>query len=839
MATKAKTTKKHTPPLLGHFVQRVFIQLQRFWRLAEVRLLFLSLLVSVVAVTSVGFFTDRADRAMSAQATHLLGGDLVIDSTRPVAEEIISEAVIRGLKTAITINFPSMVSSIKAEGDTFKLAQVKAVSDQYPLYGDLEIVDNTKNANKQKSSIVAQSGLFTGLEAKVGDTVQLGQSEIVLGGVIKKMPDQATNAFQLAPVLILPMDKLAETGLLTAASRASYRYLFAGDVQKISDYKDWLKTKLKPNERLRTLDDGLPSVQQALQRGQRFLKMASLLAVILAGAGIALSSYSLTRHETPTVAVLKTMGGSRRQILTGYLGQLFLVASLAAIVGSALGYFIQNILAYYLQDFVGQTLPSAGWRPVGVGFLTAWIMAMGFSVPQLVQLTRISPIQILQGQNITAKTSKIWTFTSFLALSLATLVLMILQTQDLKLSVTLLFAVILALGLFWLIALFMQYLLRRFGQSFSLPKPNRRMTLLIVVFGIGLFSLLLLTALRGDLVNRWQASLPANAPNHFFINIQPDEVKPLKVFLQDKLSISENKAPLYPMILGRLVEINNQPVSPDDETFKNNTRAQRLLIREFNISATEVMPQGNIISSGEWFNNNDKTGLSVEEGIAETYGLKVGDSMTFDIAGQRITEAITSLRSVQWDSMKPNFFVLLAPKAIEDFPKTYITSVHIEESKLGALPQMIQQFPSVTDIDISAILTQVRELINKAAFAVQAIFVFTLVASVVVLFAALQSQKTIRRKEIAVLKTLGANRAYLRRSLLLEFAMIGGLAGFIASILAIIVANIAASALFDLSPEINLSLLFVGTLLGALLVSLAGYFNVRSLLEVVPVSLFR
>ena len=839
MATKAKTTKKHTPPLLGHFVQRVFIQLQRFWRLAEVRLLFLSLLVSVVAVTSVGFFTDRADRAMSAQATHLLGGDLVIDSTRPVTEEIISEALKRGLKTANTINFPSMISTIKGQNDAFKLAQIKVVSEQYPLYGELEVDGNDSVSNQQQNSVLAQSGLFAGLAAKVGDTVQLGQSEITLEGVIKKMPDQATNAFQLAPILILPIDKLVETGLLTEASRANYRYLFAGDVQEISDYKKWLKPKLKPNERLRTLDDGLPSVQQALQRGQRFLKMASLLAVILAGAGIALSSYSLTRHETPNVAVLKTMGGSRRKILTDYLLQLFLIASLAAIVGSLLGFFIQNILAYYLQDFVGQALPNAGWRPVGVGLLTAWIMAMGFSAPQLVQLTRISPIQILQGQNIATITSKVWTFISFLALSLATLVLMILQTQDFKLSVTLLFAVILALGLFWLIALFMQFLLRKFGQSFSLPKPNKRMTLLIVVFGIGLFSLLLLTTLRGDLVNRWQASLPESAPNHFFINIQPDEVKPLKSFLQNKFSINEDSAPVYPMILGRLVEINSKAVSPDDEVFKNNTRAQRLLIREFNISATEVMPQGNIISSGEWFNNNDKTGISIEEGIAETYKLKVGDSMTFDITGQRVTETITSLRVVQWDSMKPNFFVLLAPKAIEKHPKTYITSIHIKESKQAALPQLIQQFPSVTDIDISAILTQVRELINKAAFAVQAIFVFTLVASVVVLFAALQSQKTIRRKEIAILKSLGASRAYLRRSLLQEFAMIGGLAGFIASVLAISAANIAASLLFDLTPELNLSLLLVGTFLGALLVSLAGYFNVRGLLGVTPVSLFR
>ncbi len=828
---------KKTVEKWGGVLFRLFIQLKRFWRLAEVRLLFLSLLVSVVAVTSVGFFTDRADRAMSAQATQLLGGDLVIDSTRPVDESILKEALKRGLRTAETINFPSMVSSIKAaeeaKGDKFQLAQIKAVSSDYPLHGEIEVIDGVyTNTN----TVIAQSGLFAALDAKVGDTIRLGRSKITLDGVIQKMPDQATNAFQLAPVLILPMDRLADTGLLTVASRASYRYLFAGDIKHISQYKNWLKPRLKANERLRTLDDGLPSVQQALQRGQRFLKMASLLAVILAGAGIALSSYSLTRHETPAVAVLKTMGESRKKILIRYLGQLIMVASLAAIIGSIMGYFIQQILAHYLQDFVGQTLPGAGWRPVGVGFLTAWIMALGFSAPQLIQLTNIAPIQILQGQRTPLKTSYLL---SFFALTVATFILMLLQTGDLKLSFSVLIAVLLALGTFWVISTLMLKLLRRFGQRWRLPKANRRMTLMVVVFAVGLFSLLLLSTLRGDLLNRWQASLPADAPNHFFINIQPDEVKPLQGFLQDSMAINKDEAPLYPMILGRLVEINNKAVSPDDEAYKNNTRAQRLLIREFNLSAIETMPQGNIVTSGKWFDGKDSKGFSVEEGIADVYGLKIGDSMTFDIAGQRITETINSLRVVQWDSMKPNFFILLAPKAIDNFPKTYITSVHIKEDKKGLLPQLNQQFPSVTDIDISAILTQVRDLINKAAFAVQAIFLFTLIASLVVLFAALQSQKTLRKKEIAVLKSLGASRSYLRRSLLLEFTMIGGLAGFLASVLAIATGNIAASVLFDLSPELNLSLLLIGTFTGALLVGVAGYLNVRGLLSVVPVSLFR
>ncbi len=813
-------------------MSQLIVEWKKFWRLAEMRLLFLALLVAVVAVTSVGFFTDRADRAMSQQATTMLGGDMVVVSTRPISDAFLQEAEKRGLRTAETISFPSMVSV----GEKFQLAQIKAVSLAYPLHGAIEIsedvlgdVSNASLKDLDNNETLAESRLFITLGVKAGQEVQLGQSKVKLSRFIRKMPDQSTSAFQLAPKLILPLPQLEKTGLLTPASRASYSQLFAGEEGAVKKFKNWLKPQLKKTETIRTLDDGLPSVQQALQRGQRFLKMASLLAVILAGAGIALSSYSLTRHETPAVAVLKTMGASRRQILKRYLSQLFFSATIAAMLGAILGYFIQLFLARYLQEFVGQTLPSASWWPVLVGVLTAWIMVLGFSAPHLMRLINTSPVQILQGQSSQAKTSLMF---SFFALSAAVLLLMWMQTQDIKLSVVLLFAVIIATAIFWVIALLMLRLVRKLGERLRLPKANRRMALMVVVFGIGLFSLLLLTTLRGDLINRWQASLPVSAPNHFLINIQPEEVAPIQALLaKDKI-----ETPLYPMVLGRLIKINDKAVSEDDYEV---ARAKRLLIREFNMSANLEMPVGNKVTSGKWFELDSLKGLSVEEGIAKTLRLKMGDTMTFDIAGEQITEEIISLRSVNWDSMRPNFFVMMAPKAFDDQPKTFITSIHLNDDQKHVLPSLIKKFPSVTDIDITAIMTQVRDLINKAAFAVQAIFLFTLVAGVVVLFAALQSQKAMRRKEIAILKSLGASRAYLRRSLVLEFAMIGGLAGFLASVLALIAGNVAASMLFDLSPEINLTLIATGTLLGAVLVGAAGYLNVRGLLSVVPVSLFR
>ena len=817
------------------FFIKLVKQIRHFWRLAEMRLLFLALLVAVVAVTSVGFFTERADKAMSSQAVQILGGDLVIVSSRPINKNYLLEAKQRELTTAEVISFPSMIS----KGEKFQLAQIKAVSDEYPLLGKVETsiermgdIIITRIDSLNENEVLADERLFVALEASSGEQAQLGQSIITLYKIIRKMPDQASNSFQFAPKMLLPIKQLPETGLLTEGSRASYSYLFAGDESKIKSFKNWLKPQLKQHERVRTLDDGLPAVQQALQRGQRFLKMASLLAVILAGAGIALSSYSLTRHEISSVAVLKTMGASRKQILIRYLGALVSVAIIAGIVGAIIGYFIQFYLAGYLQDFVGQNLPPAGLLPVFIGFATSLIMALGFSAPQLLQLIKTAPIQILQRASSGSKTPLLF---SFVSLTTAVFALMWLQTSDLKLSAYLLIAVSVSLLVIWLVALLMLKLVKKLGQRWRLPKVNRRMSLMIVVFGVGLFSLLLLTSLRSDLINRWQASLPEDAPNHFLINIQPQDVEPIT-----RLLAKENiNTPIYPMIRGRLVELNNKPISPDDPVYAENQYAQRMLIREFNLSSSPEMPEGNIITQGEWFKANEKEGLSIEQDIAENLGINIGDVLTFDIAGKRLSEKVSSMRTVQWDSMKPNFYVLAAPTVFDGYPKTLITSLHLPEGNSETLNKLIQQFPSVTDIDISAILLQVRNLINKAAFAVQAIFLFTLVAGVVVLFSALQSQKALRRKEIAVYKSLGASRSLLRRNLLLEFAMIGGLAGLVAGILAITAANIAAYTLFNLTPEINLMIIFMGTFLGAALVSLAGYINVRGLLSITPVSLFR
>ena len=822
-------------------------QWRRHWRIAESRLLFFALLVSVTAVSSVTFFKDRADQAMQRQASKILGGDLVLQSTRPLSRTYRQFAESLGLRTAQLTHFPSMILT---ESNS-QLVQVKAASSNYPLFGSLEVAHSLGVSGKETafstlpaSQAWAVPHIFTSLEIEPGAVVQLGDSHIKLSAVIKQSPDQGASAFEFLPQVLLPLKSLPATGLLTPASRAKFSMQFAGKPFQIAKFRSWLTPRLQPFEKVRSLDDGLPSIQQALQRGQKFLSLASLLSVILAGVAIALTSYSLSQRETLTVAILKTLGASRRQIIWRYASQLFLLATLAAVAGILLGFFMQSVLAWLLRDFMGDTLPAPSLFPVGVSLLTAWIMVLGFSIPQLMRLVNISPVRIFQQAHPRINRKLLMPVALLLV---GMWVLIWLQVHDALLSIIFLLGLIIVLTCFWLVALLLLKLLqkindtvllsqRRFLPTLPLPKANFRITLLIMVFGIGFFSLFLLTSLKTDLIHRWQVTLPDDTPNYFLINIQPNEVKPIRQYFQKHLGSSTASHPLYPMIRGRLTKINGKRVSLEDF---DSRRAKGLLDREANISTTPLLPKGNTITSGHWFQAQSTEGLSIEEGIAKVLKLKLGDSMTFDIAGQPFTQSITSFRKVRWDTMQPNFFILAAPLALVDKPQTFMTSLYVKAQDKQFVPEFIKHYPSVSAIDISQIINKIKSLIGKAAFVVQTLFLFTLLSGVVVLFAALQSQKAERRKEIAILKSMGASHRYLRKSIIVEFALIGAIAGLIATLFAQLASNLLAYHLFDLSPEMNLTLLFNGIFAGAVLVGVGGYMNLRGLFQVSPRALFQ
>ncbi|MBO0611671.1 ABC transporter permease [Thiothrix fructosivorans] len=813
----------------------LFKHWQQRWRMPELRLLLLALIVSVSVVTAVGFFTSRVENAMQAQARQLLGGDLVLTSARPLDATYLQRAKALGLETAETISFPSMAS----RGDKLQLTQLKAASNTYPLRGDLKTAATPDApsllANGQfpaRGEIWAEARLFTELAAKVGDAVNLGRSTFTLARVLTEEPDRSSNMFQLAPVVLMNMDDLQATELLSPASRARFNQLFAGKAAVIQQFQKAIEPQLKPTERVRTLDEDLASVQETLQRATRFLGLAALLSVVLAGAAVVLTSASLMRRELPAVAVLKAMGMSRRQVLLDHAFSLLLTALLAAAIGVAVGFVLQFALAEWLSQLVGKALPAPSLLPLLSGVLTAVVLLLGFALPQLLRLVNTSPMQILQGALQRPQQSLLWVGASLL---LAVFGLLWLQARDWQLAGMLLLGLIVGTVLFWGLATaalrLVQALSKRVGGGW-LPSlgRSRRAVLLVVVFATGLFALLLLTTVRTDLLNRWAETLPADAPDHFLINIQPAEAAPLQAFFKPH-GVELN---LYPMIRGRLVEINGKPVRVDDY---ENPRAQRLLEREFNLSSFAEFPVSNVLLEGQWFAGATQ-GLSIEQEIGAMLQFGMGDKLTFDVAGQRFSDTVTSVREVRWDSMQPNFFVIAAPNSMTQMPQTLITSVHFGEKK-ALVTELIQQFPSITAIDVGAVVTQIRSLVEQVSFAVQGIFVFTLIAGVVVLIAALQSQKAERRRELAILKSLGAGRALLQRRIWSEFLLLGALAGALAGLLALTAGNVLAYYLFDLGISLNIVPLVVSSLIGSVLVGVAGYWNLRGLLQVLPLSLLK
>ncbi|MGB0846538.1 MAG: ABC transporter permease [Thiolinea sp.] len=812
------------------------LQWWRRWRLAEMRLLFLALVVSVVAVSSVGFFTDRVDRAMGKQASRILGGDLVLSSSRPLADDYRELARKNGVEQAESIGLTSMA----AKEEALQISRLKAVSALYPLQGTLEVADKLNVAGSPvqglpaKGEVWAEARLFNTLNAKVGDSIQLGRQSFILSRVLTKDPARGTNLFQMAPQILMNLADLPLTGLLSPASRASFDLMFTGSEAAVGGLRSELKPILQPTEQIRSLDDGVPAVQQALQRAGRFLGLAALLSVVLAGAAIALTAASLVRHETRSVAVLKAFGLSRRTILQDYLFNLWVVAGIASLVGLVLGFILQFLLAGWLARFVEIHLPAPGIWPLATGFLTALIMVTGFALPYLLRLVDTSAMRILQGA-IQGKNNLVLLVS--MGVIPAVFALLWLQAGELLLAIWLFSGILVALLVFWLVAeLFLRGVARlslRPGWDWlALVRHSRRSALLVVVFATGLFTLLLLTVLRTDLIGRWQATLPDNAPNYFLVNIQPQEVTAVQEFLTQR----DTEADLYPMIRGRLVEVNGKPVSAADY---ENPRSKRLLQREFNLSSFAEFPDTNVLLAGEWFDGRSKTGFSIEEGVGEDMGFGLGDTLTFDIAGVRYTEPVTSVREVRWDSMAPNFFVTAAPGALEDKPQTFITSLYIDPAKADTVPDLIRQFPGITAIDTGAIVAQIRSLIDQATFAVQGIFAFTLITGIIVLLAALQSQKAERRREIAVLKSLGAVHKTLKRRIWLEFLLLGGLAGLLAALFTLLASNVLGYYLFELEVIINFWVLFLGTLGGALLVSIAAWLNLRGLLDIPPIALLK
>ncbi len=816
---------------------------RRDLRAGELTLILVAIVTAVAALSAVSLFVDRAERALAAQGNALLAADLALESANAIPETLAAEARGLGLDVARTLSMRSVLQS----GDRLQLTELKAVDGDYPLRGQVAIADAPFDTAREVSEVPAPGTLWAdarllqSLSIEVGQSVTVGATALRVDKVLVLEPDRGGDFFSIAPRAMMNLADVAATRLVMPGSRVNHRLLVAGGEKGISALRERWQHLNDRGAKILDVRDARPEVRTALERADLFLGMAALTAVIVAGVAIALAARRYAERHLDTAAIMRCLGATQATITGMLLTEMLVLASFASLAGVALGYIAQHVLAATLSGFVGDALPPPSLAAVAGAMLIGIIVLVGFALTPILSLKNVPPLRVLRRDltPVPPRSAMVYAVALLALLGIAPW-----QARDVALTLYLLggcLAAIAALALAaWLAVRVLGRLRRHVGVSWryglaSVARRARTSSVQIVALGLGIMAMLLITLVHGDLIAGWQRKIPPGAPNQFVINIPPAEVEPLGDFLAGHRL---HAGGVFPMIRGRLTAINGRPVQPSDY---DDPRARRLVDREFNLSWTVGLQPDNVVTAGAWWPEaaGAPPQFSVESGIAETLGIRLGDTLSYDIVGETITAPVTSLRDVQWDSFNVNFFVIAAPGLLEQMPATYITSFHLPAAERTALNELLRRFPSVTVIDVAAVMDQVRLIMDRVNLAVRFVFLFTLLAGALVLVAALQATQDERARESALLRSLGAKRAIVARSLLAEFIVIGLVAGVLASSAAGLTAWMLAEHVFHVDYRINLWLWPIGTLAGVLGVGAFGLAGLRGALAEPPASVLR
>jgi putative ABC transport system permease protein len=715
-------------------------------------------------------------------------------------------------------------------GDASQLAGVKAVSEGYPLRGRLRIAaspgapDAEARGVPAPGSVWVDERLVTELGASVGRKLKLGRQEFEVAAVITLEPERSAGFFNFAPRVLLNLADVPATGLVQTGSRVAYFEYAAGSPEMVSGLENELKKHLRRGERIETLETGRPEIRAAVERAQRFLGLTALLAAVLAGVAIALATRRFVERHLDGVAVMRCLGATQAQLLRLYTAEFAMLGVIACLLGAALGYLAQAGLGAALAGVLRADLPLATPWPALQGALVGLALLLGFALPPLVQLKNVPALRVMRRELGSAGRAA----TASYAVGFITLcALLVWQAGDLRLGAYVVGGFAVAIGVFFVVAFLALKSLSRQRFAREIRRHLRADAVQTAALALGLTALLLLTFTRNDLVDAWRRSAPPDAPNRFLIGLQPDQVSPMKAFLGDKgVSVPE----IYPMVRGRLVAVNGAPVSEADY---EDERARRLVEREFNLSYMDELPSHNAIAAGRWLDPG-KAEVSVEEGIAGRLGWKLGDELTFAVAGQRFGARISSLRRLRWDSMKVNFFVIAPAKLLERFPASFISALRIEPGREAVVGELAKRFPNVTVLDVGAMLREAQRLVDQLVHAVQFIFLFALGAGLLVLYCALGATEDERRREAALMRVLGASRRQVARRSRAEFLAMGLVAGVLAAIGAALIGELLARRVFEIDLPMNAALWISGPLAGLALLSLNAWLSARKVLGAPP-----
>ena len=818
------------------------VMLRRDWRAGELTVLFAALVLAVASVGTVGFFTDRVKGALTRQANVLLGADLLVSGDRPLADEFVREARTRGLAVVPAIRFNSMVQPADRAGGDPVLADVKAVGTGYPLRGEITLSDANEPAGRTAKGIPApgqvwvDARLAARLDVHEGAKLVVGEATLVVAAIVQQDPEVTGGLFTLGPKMLMNIDDVAATKLLQPGNRATWRLLVAGTASDA--YRDWIKPRLERGQRIESIRDLRPEVRQTLDRAEQFLGLASLVAAILAAAAVALAASRYLRRHLDSAAMMRCLGAGERQVLAMFSLQFVILGVAASAMGCVLALGGQQLLVILLGSMVRSDLPPPTLLPALWAIATGIALLLGFALPPLIALARVPPLRVLRRDLGMPRAGGALAY----GLGIATITLLIAaQAQDAQMALIMIGGIAALLALAGVIARLLVAALRFLPQRgyswrYGLANLRRRplgVSMQIGALGLGLMALLLLTMVRGDLMQTWRASLPADAPTVFLINVLPDQVTGVRNLLKRDLAID---AVSYPMVRGRLVAINDTPF---DTTQLPDDRARRLGEREFNLSSVAELPAANTIVAGRWWKSGETGGMSLEDGIADTLKIKLGDTLTWDFVGTRLSAKVTSLRKVAWDSFRVNFFAVFPPGVLDAMPTTYISAIRVPVGNAAWLTPLLREYPNVLVIDVGEILHQVQSIIEQVARAVEFVFLFTLLAGVLVLEAAIAVTQDERRYDAAILRTLGASQRQLRSAQMTEFMAIGGLAGVLAAAGATTIGYVLATRAFQIPFHWNPWLWAIGILGGAIGVSVAGWFGTRSTLRQPPLAVLR
>ena len=825
-------------------MNRYILALRLLWRdtrSGDLTILILALTIAVTSSTAITVFSDRLQRTLTNQTADFLAGDLVISSTSFISHEWLDKATKLTLRQAHTIEFPSVL----IEHDELLLASIKAVSLAYPLRGYLKTTTNhysneiKAHSGPEHGTTWIEEHILSALKLKLGDPLTVGEKQLIITHIITYEPDKKSDFYSFSPRVMINESDLQATKVIQPGSHVHYFFQFSGSTKALNEFKLWLKPQLNASQRIMDIHDDRPELGTALNRAERYLGLSSILIILVSGVAIAIATRRYTERHFNATAILRSLGCKQNEILWLYSSQFISLGVLASTLGCLLGWFAQEILFYLLKDLLPQHIAAPSLLAVFFGFIIGMVVLPGFALPPLLRLKQVSPLRVLRRELEPLPTSAWIVYSS----SLIIIGLLICQyTHDIKMTAyilgvglaTLLILSLIIYGLFIFIrkSSASMPIAWRFGLQ-SILSNNYASISQILAFSITLAAMILSFTVRNDLIDNWQKQLPDNAPNHFALNIFPDQQAVFKQELEQQ-NIKSNQ--FFPVIRGRLVTINNIPVQ---QIVTKDSQGENAINRELSLTWSKELPEENKIVSGNWWLDQQAGSVSVEQQLANSLTIKLGDRLTFTVGNQQIKATVTSIRELRWDSMKPNFYMVFSPGTLDAYPSTLITSFYLSDINKNSLNTLLKKFPGTTILEIDLILKQFKTILLQLTQAISFLLYFALLAGFTVLFATVYATLDNRIYEGALMRALGATRSLLRKTHIIEFTTLGLISG----LLAVVISEVISYALYtqvmniEYSPKLYSWVLIPFT--SSIFVGLAGCWGVRHVLNKPPLDVLK